>query len=255
MIKMTTVIFLTVRVGSTRLPRKALLEINGKPVIEHLIDRLKLAKLADKIVLCTTVNPEDKVLIEIAKKNKIGSFRGSEEDKIDRYYHAALHFKVDKVMVVDGDDIFCDPHYIDSIIQTLKETNADYVTYRGLPLGITAHGIKFEALKKVWELKEGVAEVWGGYFTETGLFNVVILEPEDDFRYPDIRMTLDYPEDFQFFKEIFARLYRPGEIFTLQEIITLLKKNPQIMMINSILQEKYMKRIETQKNIKLKTHR
>jgi len=252
---MTNAIFLTVRIGSTRLPRKALLEIKGKTVIEHLIDRLKLAKLADKIVLCTTINSEDKILTEIAKKNKIDFFQGSEEDKIDRYYHAALYFKINKVIIVDGDDIFCDPYHIDKIIQTLKKTNADYITYRGLPLGITAHGIKFEALKKVWELKDGVAEVWGGYFTETGLFKVSILEPEYEFKYPDIRMTLDYPEDFQFFKEIFDRLYKPGEIFTLQEIITLLKKTPQIMKINSSLQEKYMKRIEAQKNIKLKMHR
>jgi spore coat polysaccharide biosynthesis protein SpsF len=76
-------IFITVRSGSTRLPNKALLNINGMPTIEHLIRRVKRSKLAELIVLCTTELQEDDVLCEIASRNNIKYFRGSVEDKLE----------------------------------------------------------------------------------------------------------------------------------------------------------------------------
>ena len=86
---MKPAIFIGVRMKSTRLPRKALLEINGKTITEHLIDRLKLARLPQLIVLCTSDIREDTPLVDIAKKNDIECFRGNAEDKLDRYLNAA----------------------------------------------------------------------------------------------------------------------------------------------------------------------
>jgi len=69
------------------------------------------------IVLCTSVHPDDMVLLQIAQKEGIGSFQGSENDKLDRYLKAAEEYGIDFILVVDGDDIFCDPEYIDKIIK------------------------------------------------------------------------------------------------------------------------------------------
>ena len=52
---------------ATSLPKKCLLEINGKKNIEFLIDWLKRSKLADMIIVCTTENEEDNILCDIAK--------------------------------------------------------------------------------------------------------------------------------------------------------------------------------------------
>ena len=240
-------IFIAVRMKSTRLPKKALLEIKGKPVIEHLIDRLKTAKLSDLIVLCTSTHPNDAILVNIAEKNKIEGFRGSEDDKLERFLAAALRYKIDLIIAVDGDDIFCDPIYIDKTIETLLKTNADLVTCDQLPLGAACHGMKLEALKKVCQIKsETDTEVWRGYFTDSGLFKVEFLEPEDaELIQPEIRLTLDYPEDYELFKEIFERLYVPGRVFSLKEIVTLLKNNPQLTDISQGVQGQYLRGIQS----------
>jgi len=94
---------------------------------------------------------------------------------------------------------------------------------------------------------------WGSYFTETGLFEVEYLDVEDDeLRHPEIRMTLDYPEDYEFFKAVFNELYSPGKVFTLKKILTLLRRKPHIMEINKHLQQKYTERIQKHAKVKLK---
>lgn len=254
---MKTAIFLSIREKATRLPKKVLLEIKGKTVTEHLIDRLKQTKLPDLIVLCTSTHPNDAILVEIAKKNGIEYFRGSEDDKLNRYLNAALKFGVDFMVIVDGDDIFCDPVFIDKIIERFIQTNADFITCKDLPLGVASSGIKLEALKKVCEIKdESDTEVWGGYFMETGLFTVEYLKVGDeDLRHPEIRMTLDYPEDFEFFKAVFDGLYVPGKFFSLKEIMRLLKNNPHIVNINKDMQKAYLENLRKHTKIKLKNQK
>lgn len=251
---MKSAIFITVRMKSTRLPRKALLKIKGKPAIEHLIERLKLAKLPNLIVLCTSTHPDDTVLVNVARENHIEYFRGSENDKLGRYLNAALTHDIDFVVVTEGDNIFYDPGIIDEIVELYIRTKADYITCKGLPLGTSPHGINLEALKRICQIKaETDTEVWGAYFTDSGLFKVEYLEVKDEeLRHPEIRMTLDYPEDYEFFEEIFARLYSPGKIFSLRDILSLLRSNPQIMDINRNVQEEYLKHIKESAPVKLK---
>jgi spore coat polysaccharide biosynthesis protein SpsF len=245
-------IFITVRMKSSRLPRKALLEIKGKPVIEHLIDRLKLAKSPDLIVLCTSTHPDDAVLAEIAKRNKIEGFRGSEDDKLDRYLKAALKYGLDFIIVTHGDNIFYEPEIIDEITKLYLKSKPDYITCEELPLGTAPQGIEFRALQKVCQIKaETDTEVWGGYFTDTGLFKVAYLEIEEELRHPEIRMTLDYPEDYEFFKAIFDRLYSPGEVFSLRDIISLLRDNPELMNINRKAQAAYLRHIKKSAPVRL----
>lgn len=250
---MKSAIFIAVRMKSTRLPKKAILKIKGKTIIEHLIDRLKTAKLPDLIVLCTSTHPDDKILCDTAKKSKIECFRGNEEDKLDRFLNAAKKYNIDFMVNVDGDDVFCDPEFIDKTIENFIRTKADYITCKDLPLGAASHGIKFEALEKTCQLKdEKDTEIYGGYFTDTGLFKVEYLEVDEDLKHPEIRMTLDYPEDYEFFKTIFDELYRPGKVFALREILALLKKKPHIMDINKGVQEKYVDRIRKHTKVELK---
>ena len=251
---MKTAVFLSSREKSTRLPKKVILEIKGKTVTEHLIDRLKVAKIPDMVVLCTSTHPDDDILVDIAKKSNINYFRGSEDDKLDRYLNAALKFNIDFMTIVDGDDIFCDPICLDNIIKKYKETNADYLVYKNLPLGATGHGLKLEALKKVMELKDqDDTEVWAGYFIQSDIFKVEYLEPDEELKHPEYRMTLDYQEDFDFFKAIFDRLYEPNKVFSLRDIIKLLENNPELVEINKGVQKKFLKRTEElKKKIKFK---
>lgn len=250
---MKSAIFITVRMKSSRLPGKALLEIKGKPAIEHLIDRLKLAKSPDLIVLCTSTHPDDTVLADVAHNNSIECFRGSEDDKLDRYLNAAQRYGVDFIVVTEGDNIFYEPEIIDGLIELYLRTKADYVSCPELPLGTAPHGIKVEALEKVCQIKsETDTEVWGGYFGDSGLFKVQYLGIPEEVRHPEIRMTLDYPEDYEFIKAIFNRLYSPGKVFSLRDILSLLRDHPQLMDINRNRQEAYMEHLKKSAPVKFK---
>lgn len=253
---MKTATFITARMKSTRLPKKALLKIGERTTIEHLIDRVKAAKLPDLVVLCTSTHPDDEVLAEIARMNGIEAFRGSPEDKLDRYLRAARKHGIDFIVNVDGDDILCDPELIDRTIEHFRTTQADCILWRGFPVGAAPTGIKVDALEKVCQLKEEKdTEVWGGYFTDTGLFKVEYLDADRDLKHPEFRMTLDYPEDLEFFKEIFKTLYTPGKIISLKEVIELLKQNPEIVEINRKAQKMYEEKLQKHSKPKLKRKR
>jgi spore coat polysaccharide biosynthesis protein SpsF len=220
------------------------------------MDRVKTAKLPNLIVLCTTTKPDDSVFVDIAKGYGVECFRGSEKDIIDRYFEATLKYDIDFIVNVDGDDVFCDPQLIDKTIEIFFETGASVVKWNDLPLGSSPMGIKVEALKKVHETKdENDTETgWGMYFTDTSLFDVKYVLPDDEeLKHPEVRMTVDYPEDLKFVKEIFNRLYTPGKVFTLTDILRLLKREPHLAEINKRVQNKYWKRFRKRAKVKLRT--
>ncbi|MFC2019184.1 cytidylyltransferase domain-containing protein [Chloroflexota bacterium] len=239
---MKAAIFIPVRVGSSRLPNKALLQIKGRTIIEHLIDRVKLARLPDLIVICTTVSLEDAILVEIAKNNNIEYFRGNERDILDRYWKAALEYNVDFIVNTDGDDIFCDPNYIDKVVESFMREQSDFIQVEGLPFGAAPCGIKVNALERAClsKIESDTETGWSRYFTDSGRFKVKKIEVDDEsLRAPEIRMTLDYVDDYKFFVEVFERLYVSGEVFGLKEIIALLRSDPSIIDMNRHLQEEY----------------
>lgn len=240
-------VFITARIGSTRLPGKHLLPICGKPVIEHMITRVKHAHYPKLFVLCTTVLPEDDVFEEIAYRCNIEIFRGHPTDILQRWLDTADHFKADYFISAEADDVFCDPKYIDVIARELEIDEYDYITCKGLPFGVTPTGIKVSALRKICAIKDDDdTQGQERFFTKTGLFNVKNIQVEDsELKQPDIRMTLDYLEDYDFFRTIFEHLYTPGGFFALEEILQLLKSHTDIARINEKMQEKYMQRYDS----------
>jgi spore coat polysaccharide biosynthesis protein SpsF len=239
---MKTGIFIIVRLGSTRLPKKALLPILGKTVLGHLVERLKSAKSADLVVICTTQNPVDDPIVEIGRTTGVQVFRGSEEDLLDRLLQAALTYHVSHFVGVEGDDLLVDPEQVDEVAKLLLERNADLVRCEGLPFGAAPIGIKVEALSKVCMLKTETktATGWTRYFTESGQFNIASMRVEDpELSHPEIRMTLDYPEDYEFFKAVFEELDKSGEPIRLREAVKLIMMRPDIQEINAGLDQKY----------------
>lgn len=241
-VKVKTAATITVRMKSERLPQKAMRFLEGKPLIEHLIERLKIAKLPDEIILCTSTNPQDDELVEVAERNCIRWFRGDEIDVLDRLLKAAKKHDVNFIVSTTGDNPLTDPHYVDKLIEKFKKTNADYITCLDLPLGAFSYGVKVEALEKVVKLKkEKDTEIWGVYFTNSKLFRIERVEVEEELRHPEIRLTVDTPEDFRFIQEVFKRLYRPGKIIELREVIGLIKKHPELCEINKYVEQKQAK--------------
>ena len=230
------------RKGSSRLKSKATLLIKNKPMIEHLIDRMKSCQLADMIVLCTTTKSEDDELVEIAERNQIQYFRGSEEDILSRYLGAMDEYNIDFCANVDGDDLFCSIDYVDKTLDFLSSTKIDFLEWHGLPYGAAPIGFTKKSMKYVCNLKsvEDTQTNWGRFFTLNNNIKSEILECTDkSYHLPISRMTIDYTEDFEFAKRIFEELYSDESIFTLKDIVKLLKNKPEILDINFHMQTKY----------------
>jgi len=244
---MKKAIFITVRTGSTRLPKKALLEINGLATIQHLIRRVKKSKNADLIVLCTTNLQEDRVLCDIAQKEGIEFFQGSVDDKLERWKGAAEKFNVEFFVTADGDDLFCEPELIDSAFLQYKRNKSDFIKSDGLVAGAFTYGIKTSALQKVCEMKDtNDTEMMWVYFLDTGLFKCEDLESVDKiYKRPEIRATLDYKDDFMFFKSVIENISKQKEYFNLRDIISFLDKNSELIKINQYLESTFK---QNQKN-------
>lgn len=247
-------VFIAVRTASSRLPNKCLLQIEGKTVIEHLISRIKFSKKRDVVVICTTESPADDILVEIARRNRIEYFRGEEEDILQRYLGAAQRFGVEHIVTADGDDIFCDPFYIDLVAERLLSHGKDFVKIEGLPFGTFPCGMSRFALKTVCEFKdEENTEGWGRYFMNIPGVKVDIIQALPQHSHPEYRLTLDYQEDFQVLREIFDNLYMDGGLITLDEIFNFLKDRPDLIAINAARQGDYLARFkERYSEVKLK---
>ena len=121
------------RVGSIRLPMKVLKEINGKSLIEILFYRLSQSKIIDKIILATSENIENDLLVNLVGKLGYEVFRGNETDVLDRYYHAAKEHQFETVVRITGDCPIIDPRLVDKIISIYEEGNTDYVSNTNPP--------------------------------------------------------------------------------------------------------------------------
>lgn len=243
------------RLKSTRLPKKIMLDVEGKPYLEHMFDHIRLSKKTDVIVMCTSTNPEDDPLEACAQKNGVECFRGSEDDVVKRLYDASVKYGLDYILTITADCPLVDPVYADKVAKAFEKNNADLITAMDLPHGAFTHGIKPAALKMIMEIKESSdTEVWGRYFTDTGLFETFSLPIKNKKHHrPDIRMTLDYPEDHAFFKALFAGLYKNGKVFSLDDIIDYLENHPEISTINKDCAQLYLTRYTKQSEIKLKS--
>lgn len=238
---------ITGRMKSTRLPKKLTLKINDKEIIRHMIDRLKESDILDEIIICTSTNPQDQILAQIAEEENIQCFLGDEDDVIQRLYDASLKFNLDYALNITADCPLVSIEYINKIVDTYRESNADFIRTLDLPHGFFSYGIKIDAMKKVCEIKKSKdTEVWGRYITDTGLFKVVDIDIPPELQRKDYRLTLDYPEDFEFFKKIYSHFGADTYKTSMYDIIRYLDENPDVVKINAHCRELYKKRHDSQ---------
>jgi spore coat polysaccharide biosynthesis protein SpsF (cytidylyltransferase family) len=237
-----------VRLGSERLPGKALLEIAGRPVLAHLLDRVFASRYLspDRVVVCTTREESDDPLVEVVERAGARIFRGSRDNILERFAGAVEAFGFDAVLEADGDDPCVDPGYMDRCLDALlADESLGMVTVRGLPLGLSSNAIRAEALAVVRAhcLTEQNDTGFMYYFTRTGLCRHAVLSPvSEDHLHETARLTLDYPEDLEFFRALFAELYAPGSVFGVAEIVSLLRRRPDLLAINAGLNERFWER-------------
>lgn len=227
--------FIQARMGSSRLPGKVLKNLNGKPVIIHLVQRLRQAKCFHKIVLLTSTNSENDELCAIAQREGILIYRGPEDNVLKRFQLAAELFPCDYIMRLTGDSPFVEPSICEQLYLELLSKNADYAYLSEH----YAEGVDCEVFKTAiltpldtLSLRPSELEHVTLHFYENnhGKYNVVEMQSNsDDSHY---RFTLDTPEDWQVVKAI--SLAEKGSIrLTYAEIKLFLDSHPEVKKINS----------------------
>lgn len=239
-------IFVTVRTTSKRLPKKALLKIGERPLIKILIDRISTSKKIKKIIVCTTTDESDDELCKYLIDNKINVFRGDNEDILNRIYRAAKRYKIQKFVVVEGDDLFCEPLLIDKTYEKLCKSNYDFLYWENLPFGVSPLGIKTSKLQEMVKKKtvKNTETGWGKLIMNSGVFKIGRLRPTNQkLMRPEIRLTIDYAEDLKLAKLLLKKLQIK---FKLYDVIKVLDDNPKWVKINEKVKEKYTKNFENQ---------
>jgi len=223
---------ITARLKSTRLSRKIIRDLNGKTVIERLIDRVKQIKGISEIVLCTSTNPQDRPLVDIAEENNIYYFNGDEEDVLQRLLDAAKFFSMDYFLGITADNPLITIHYSNLIVEEIKGNHYDFIKLEGLPLGVATYGMKVKALETICKVKTVVnTEIWGYLINQPEIFNVKTIEVEGKLNRPELRFTLDYEEDYELINNIYSNVLFE-KVLNLYNVIDYLNEHPEIAKIN-----------------------
>lgn len=223
------------RMGSTRLPEKVMRQVLGRPLLFYLIERLRSSKMIEKIVLATTVNPNDQIIADYAKEQGIAVYRGSEADVLDRYYQAAKENGLDTIVRITADCPMHDPQIMDEVIKRFVDVpESDFVaTGPTYPEGFDVEVFSFKALSEAWNEAKLISErehVTPYIKKLADKFKIEILSFEPDLSH--LRLTVDEEVDFQVIKGLMERLYKPDRLFGLKDLLQLYGSEPEMFQLN-----------------------
>jgi glutamate-1-semialdehyde 2,1-aminomutase len=231
---MNTVALVQARMGSTRFPDKVMRPLDGTPMIGFLLGRLAAARTLDGIVLATSLDPRNDALEVYVRDLGYSVYRGSENDVLDRLYHAAREANADVVVRITGDCPLLDPALVDAVVARLHESGADYVSNVDPPTypdGLDCEAMRFSALETAWrEAREPrEREHVTPFLREQPRFTRdCIRNPQDC---SAERWTVDEPEDLLVVEQV-ARRLGPGRDFPWTAVLALRDAEPDLFTAN-----------------------
>lgn len=245
------------RVAATRLSGKVLLELEGKTVLERIIERVKPSKLINEIIVATTINQEDLEIVKLCAGLGVRIFCGSDSDVLDRYYQAARLFGVVNIVRITADCPLIDSDIIDDVLTLHLQKNADYtsnIIKATYPNGEDVEVFTFEALRKTWKnarLSSEREHVTPYMIKNPGIFKLASLEKKENLSQK--RWTLDHIEDYEFIKIVYKNLYPRNSLFRMDEILKFLDENSEIERMNQNIDrdEGYLKSLRQDRLLSL----
>jgi spore coat polysaccharide biosynthesis protein SpsF len=232
------------RMGSTRFPGKVLKPILGRPMLLHIVQRVRSVRALKNVVVLTSERCEDQPIRDLCRSEGIAVFNGSENDVLDRFYQAALRYSADPLVRVTGDCPLVDPQLIEQLLEIFAAGSWDHVSVaagagalylnRGrFPDGLDAECFSIAALKRAWSEATASSDrehVTPYIWRVPERFRCRLVDADGD--YSDMRWTVDHEEDFVMITRIYEALYRPERPFTFAEIIDFLKRRPELALLN-----------------------
>jgi spore coat polysaccharide biosynthesis protein SpsF len=229
------------RMSSTRLPGKIALELpygSGITVLEQVVRRAKKCRLLDEVIIATTTGKEDNAVVRLAKKAGAKVFRGSKEDVLSRFYFAAKDNNLDVVVRITSDCPCIDPNLISKVIQVYSRGKADYssnVLESPYPDGQDIEVFSFSALESVHlnsDDPKAREHVTFAIYSQPEKFRIKTLKAPKSLAEQKIRITLDTSEDYALLCAVYKALYKSNSVFSLKDLLNLLKRAPWLRIIN-----------------------
>lgn len=232
---MKVIAIIQARMSSRRLPGKVLMNLAGKPVLQHVIERLNYCKTFKEIIVATSIDKSDDEIENFCQENKINIFRGSLNDVLDRFYQAGKLYGADAILRITADCPVIDPEVVDVVVKNFKKNNSDLCGLSGsFPDGLDCSVFAFSAIEKAWseaKLKSEREHVGPYIEKHPNIFRILPIEIFQDLG--DHRWTLDEQRDYDFLIEVYDELYMENKIFYTRDILNLLSKKPHLSRINA----------------------
>jgi glutamate-1-semialdehyde aminotransferase/spore coat polysaccharide biosynthesis protein SpsF (cytidylyltransferase family) len=239
------------RMGSSRFPGKVLQDLAGRPMLWHVVNRVRKAEKVDKVVVATTDREVDDPVARFCKQENIACFRGDEQDVLDRFYRAAKANHADVVVRITADCPLIDGAVIDKVLERFERGDCDYAcniiryTY---PDGLDTEVCSFAALEQAWhEAKKPSEREHVTPYLRTDKFRTANVESDVPVSPADFRWTVDHPADLEFVRKVYAAFSTNGD-FGFREVFDLLKERPDLATIQAetIINEGYYKSLYQQ---------
>lgn len=238
---MKIVAIIQARMGSTRLPGKVLVDLEGETVLARVIARLRRSRLIDELLVATSAMPADDAIVRACADLSVACFRGDESDVLDRYYRAAQSAKADVVVRITSDCPLIDPEITDKTTAAFLDKRPDYasnVLVRTYPRGLDTEIIACQALAKVWEIARQPYErehVTPYFYEHPREFKILSVTGDSD--YSSYRWTLDTPEDLELLRAVYSR-FSGKDDFSWRDVLDLLEREPHLMELNNSVTQK-----------------
>jgi len=231
------------RMSASRLPGKVMLPLAGVPLLQRLIERVRRSRRVDEVVVASTVSPPDAVIADLCGRIGCRVHRGPVEDITSRLLEAAAG--ADIIVQITGDCPLIDPAHIDETVDLLRRERADYASNNlgeiSFPLGFDVRCFTGEALRRSSALSDDMTDrVHGSYFIyrRPDLFRLAGWRAPEHLRWPELRLTVDEPADYEVVRRIFDELYPANPQFAAGDIVKLMRVKPDWVALNTAVRQK-----------------
>ena len=275
------------RMGSSRLPGKVLLDLAGQPMLSRVVERTRLAKTVDQVVVATTIEISDEPVVELCAARGYACYRGSLYDVLDRYYQAARQFGAKAVVRITADCPLIDPEVIDRTVRAFfgqtepwdrvlmaKDSFPNHQTQqfsaekpfdfaanrlpppwgRTYPIGLDTEVCTFEALETAWveaTEKHQREHVMPFFYDNPQRFRTLLVNHSEDLG--ALRWTVDTPKDLELLRAIFEAFPGRDEVPWL-EVLSLVRRRPELEQINAQVEHKHYLQVDERLEQRLEDH-
>lgn len=228
--------------GSSRLPGKVALPLAGAPLLVRMVERIQRAKTPFEVIVATSTEPADDVVVELGRRAGVRVHRGHPLDCLNRHVTAANEIGADYVVKIPSDCPLIDPGVIDEVLGFYFANEASYDFVSNLHPATWPDGNDVEIMPaELLRLADREAEkplerehTTPFFWEQPQRFRLgnVKWSSGNDFSMSH-RFTIDYPEDYQFISAVFDELWREKAAFSLDDILQLVEKRPEIRALNA----------------------